>query len=107
MNTSGNAIIVQAVVSALLAVALDWMPGLAKWWHPLPEASKKLYMALMLLISMIALAAIECVFNDRCPVVWTDYILELVGVYLGSLAINQSAHAITKPGEQRVEKMIS
>ena len=103
MNTSAVAAALQIIIAALLAVALDWIPWLRTKWHPLESGQKKLYMSLILLVLLIGMALIECQFNNLCPVVWTDYILELVVVYLGGLAVNQSGHAISKPSEERVE----
>jgi len=103
MNTGSNAAALQLMISALLAILLDWLPGLRTWWHPLEENQKKVYMSVLLFLSLIGLAFSECYLNGVCPEVWTDYILELAGVYLAGLAVNQGAHAVTKPSQAQVE----
>ena len=103
MDIGVSATALQLMIAALLAILLDWLPGLRAWWHPLAENQKKVYMSVFLFLSLIGLAFTECYFNNVCPEVWTSYILELAGVYLAGLAVNQGAHAVTKPSAAQVE----
>ena len=89
----------QAIIAALLAVGLDWFPKLRDWWQPIDASKKKIYMGLAMIISLVALAAIDCLGGDTCPAIWSDYILGLVAIYLGGVAVNQGTHSITKPSK--------
>lgn len=107
MEQTGNAAAaVQLILSVVIAIALDWLPGFKTWWHPLEENQKRMYMAAFLLTSMILVAVGGCYLNNQCPADWMNYFWELVIIYFGGLAFNQGAHALFKPSEARLSNWL-
>lgn len=86
------------IVAAALALLFDWAPGLAAWFDGLPESSKRLLNAGLLLLASVILFVGECyaifVTNLVCD---TKGALDLAVIWFMAVTVNQGVHIGLKP----------
>ncbi len=89
------------IFSALLALILEWFPGVSAWWEVLTPARRTTLNAFGVALISIAVMLLSCYRGNQCPAdVWAavgDFLL----VALLSLGVNQGVHLATKRGNFR------
>lgn len=84
------------VFSALLALGLEWFPGLAAWWEKLSSAKKTALNAFGVALISIASLLIGCQRGNECPTdVWSA-VSGFLLVALLSLGVNQATYQAVK-----------
>ena len=84
------------VFAALLALLLEWFPGIAAWWQSLTPARKTTLNAFgVALISILAML-IGCQRGGACPADPWGAVGEFLLVALLSLGVNQAAYQVVK-----------
>jgi len=86
------------LVAILLAIIFDWFAPVAKWYEVKLEGEKRMWMALLLLITCVVVFLLGCfsIFtsNIACTVKGgTDLFVLLIE----AVVINQGLHMLTKP----------
>lgn len=84
------------IFSALLALVLEWFPGVAGWWAGLSPARRTTLNAFGVAIISITAMLLSCYRGGECPAdVWAavgDFLLTA----LLSLGVNQATHLATR-----------
>lgn len=84
------------VFSALLALGLEWFPGLSGWWEKLTPARKTTINAFGVALIAIASMLISCQRGNECPAdVWGAVSGFLLTALL-SLGVNQATYQAVK-----------
>lgn len=87
-----------AFVAALLALAFDYFPGLAKWYDAKDASAKKQIMASLLISVAVIVFVGTClswfVSNLTCE---PKTIVTLIYALLIAVSVNQGMHAVSKP----------
>ncbi len=88
------------VIAAFLAVAFDWIPGLAAWFYALTESKKRqLMIALMLAFSGIFYLLV-CVGWVTSQIACSQQgVADMMKIFLQMVAVNQGTHALFKPAK--------
>jgi hypothetical protein len=85
------------LAAALLSIVLEWLPGVASWWHALTPAKRAAINALLVaLISIISVYGNCKVWGSTCPADLWAAIAEVLLTALLAAAGNQAVHAMTK-----------
>lgn len=84
------------IFAALLALLLEWLPGVSAWWQGLTPARRTTLNAFGVALISIVVMLLSCYRGNECPAdVWGavgDFLL----VALLSLGVNQGVHLATK-----------
>lgn len=89
-----------AFVAALLALAFDYFPGLAKWYDAKDAATKKQIMGGLLIgVAVVAFAGTCLSWFASNLVCEPKSLITLVYELLIAVSVNQALHTITKPTE--------
>ena len=84
----------QMLVAALLAYALDLIPGAKAWWDAKmnPKQKQVTILVLMLVITLSG-AAYRCFGSEGfCPVNWLDFIVETTIQFILNTVVATGAH---------------
>ena len=88
---------IAAIVATLIALLLEWFPGLAGWWNGFSEAQKRGIMAATVaLVSIVTVAGNCYVWGEVCPADWMDFLYQTLLAFLAAAAVNQGVHLLTK-----------
>lgn len=80
-----------ALVAAALALIFEYVPKLSDWYNARPDDIKRLYMALFLLVAVVALFVNDCRTDNACySANWQNALL----VYIEAIVVNQGVHRI-------------
>ena len=84
------------VFAALLALLLEWAPGISAWWQALTPAKRTALNAFGVALIAIASMWIGCARGTSCPADPWDAAFEFLLVALLSLAANQGTYMAAK-----------
>jgi len=97
-----------AFVAALLALAFDYFPGLAKWYDAKDASAKKQIMAGLLVGTAALVFAGTClswiVTNLVCE---PKSLITLIYELLIAVSVNQGLHAVSKPSAAFKRRMFA
>jgi len=97
-----------AFVAALLALAFDYFPGLAKWYDAKDASAKKQIMAGLLVGAVALVFAGTClswiVTNLVCE---PKSLITLIYELLIAVSVNQGLHAVSKPSAAFKRRMFT
>lgn len=86
------------LLAIVVALLFDWFPGIAKWFNPKPEGTKRLLVGGLLLVICLAIFSLECAdiysIGVICSVVGAK---ALAILFVQALLINYGFHKVTKP----------
>ena len=85
----------QLVSGALLALALDLIPGIKTAWAKLETRQKQAYNLLIVLVVSVSFVAIPAAINNQWPEGWNWLLLPLASFFV-TFAGNQSAYVGTR-----------
>ena len=84
------------VFAALLALLLEWSPGVSAWWQSLTPARRTTLNAFgVALISIVAML-LGCWRGTACPADVWGAVGEFLLIALLSLGVNQAAYQVVK-----------
>jgi len=91
------------VAGGLMAILLETVPGVNKWWGVRPSMQKQMInIGLVFVVSLLFVVLPVLVAGEPWPTGW-NWLLEPLTVFFVTLAGNQSAHfgttLITQPKE--------
>jgi hypothetical protein len=93
------------VLAGVTALVFDWFPGVKSWYELFTEAQKKVIMAGMLAVIVVAIYGLGCVgfiAGLTCDKLQASALLNL---YLIAIGINQGAHQLFKPAKPLTETL--
>lgn len=74
---------VAAMVATLVALMLEWFPGLATWWEgTFSPAQKRGIMSAIVAIICIAVVGINCSRGQTCPTDWLGFVFQVFVVII-------------------------
>jgi hypothetical protein len=85
------------IASALLAIILEWFPGVASKWHALTPARRAAINALLVaLVSVVSVVGNCKWWGSTCPADMWAAIADILLTAILAAAGNQAVHAMTK-----------
>lgn len=84
------------LVSVLLSLALEWLPGLKVWWEPKTESQKRGLIAAAVAVFTLAGMGINCGYYDVCPVDWLAAIKEVGLTFIVAAAGVSGVYVLAK-----------
>lgn len=95
-----------AFVAALLALAFDYFPGLAKWFDGKNDSAKKQIMAgLLVAVAVLAFAGTCLGWFASNLICEPKTIIDLVYQLLIAVSVNQGLHIASKPSAAFKKRM--
>ena len=94
-----------AVAGVVLSLAFSYLPGLSDWFDKLPATEKRLTMAGVLFLVVLAVVGLSCFGWVHLATCDQPGLINLVTAYLAALVANQSAYLISprRPSAPAVE----
>lgn len=88
---------VAAFVAVVVALLMDWFPGLRAWWDRFAEGQKRGIMAAIVALISVVVVIGNCYWwGDTCPADWWAAVWEIVLVFLAAATANQGVHRLLK-----------
>ena len=93
-------LVTATVIGAIVALVLEWFPGLHAKWQPLPEKTKRIYVGIIVLGLNTAAVIASCggfLTIAECPAGdWQGQVLTAFVAGVWALVTSQGTHQVSK-----------
>lgn len=88
---------IAAIVATIVALLLEWFPGLRTWWEGFTSAQRQGIMAGIVAVTSVVVVVGNCyLWGEVCPADWAAFLREILLAFLAAAAVNQGVHLLTK-----------
>jgi hypothetical protein len=94
------------IAAAVISLAVEWSPGIAAWWHALPETKKQQIMALAIMFLSAGSVGVQCAAKN-CPADPWGTLGNIILVFLLSAGAQQGFHRLTRRSDESVARLLA